>query len=319
MKEFLFINTVKETLNNASYIGDDTAYIEEKDLVVTQDTLIEDVHFRQATTSPYDLGIKSIVVNLSDIASSGGVAKFVTISVSVPSYIEADYIKEFYKGVNHICEKHGVVVIGGDFTGASKISISVTAIGYMDKLAPATRNKAKVHDYIVTTGVHGKSAAGLYLLENNIKGHDKFKKAHITPSPKLNEGRLLLESSKKTPAMMDTSDGLADALYKISNDSRVDIEIDYSSICHDKELEIVANLAGVDIFDWIFFGGEDYELVASVDEETYEKIKDYFIIIGRVAKESENPKIIVKKQGDTFLIDDKSLSQKSYDHYKGAD
>lgn len=153
MKEDIFINIIKQALpESASYIGDDTAYIREKDLILTQDTLIEDIHFRTRTITPYYLGRKSIAVNLSDIAAAGGVPCYVLISLSMPKNIDENFIKEFYKGVNSICKEHNTLVVGGDLTASEKIVISICVIGSGDGLIPANRRNALARRYSCSNG-----------------------------------------------------------------------------------------------------------------------------------------------------------------------
>lgn len=330
MKEDNFIKIIKEELVlSAKYIGDDTAYIPEKGLILTQDTLIEDVHFRQSTISPYNLGIKSVAVNLSDIAASGGVAKFLLISISIPEKTDESFIKEFYHGVNYICQEYNVLVVGGDLTKSDKIAITVTAIGYDEGLCPARRSFALPDDVVIVTGAFGSSRAGLWILEEKYKNNlsfdipkrlqDKFVKAHINPIPKLNIGRKILETSNKDTAMMDTSDGLADALYKISLQSNISMQIDYNLIPTDNDLVFIANLANKDTFNWVLYGGEDYELIATVSKECFKTLIDNNIPvtqIGRVVKANGKPSVIVKYKDKDVLIDANSFEAEMFNHFK---
>lgn len=329
MKEDNFINLIKNLLPESSaYIGDDTAYIAEKDLILTQDTLIEDVHFRQSTISPYNLGIKSIAVNLSDIAASGGVPAYALISLSLPQNINEDFIEEFYKGIRHICNKYNTLIVGGDLTKADKITISVTLIGFGNGVTPAKRSSAKVGDFVITTGEFGSSGAGLWLLETQLKSPDlikdipdevanKFIKAHINPIPRLQEGRAIV-SSCKNPALMDTSDGLADALYKICLQSNVGMEIDFKTIPVNTDIYTIAQIAGVNPLKWIFYGGEDYQLVGTVSQECLEILNSRQIpvaVIGRVIESNNNPCTYVKVNDDTITINSTSIDTEGFKHF----
>lgn len=326
MKEDKFINLIKNILPESSgYIGDDTAFIEEKGLILTQDTLVEDVHFDMSFISPYDLGIKSVAVNLSDIAASGGIAKFILISLSLPEKIDESFINNFYQGVNYICKKYNVLVIGGDLTRSEKITISISAIGYSEGLTPAKRSLAKVDDLVITIGEFGSSAAGLWLLQNkntNISSNtkEKFIKAHINPVPLLEEGRKILNFSKdKTPALMDASDGLADALYKISIASEVSMEIDFNQIPLDKNIDLIAKTASTDPFSWIFYGGEDYALVGTISQDTYKKLIENnknIQIIGKVVKKSEQSEIFVRYNNEIIKINSKTIDNEGFKHFK---
>lgn len=296
MREEQFIDVIKQALpQSAGYIGDDTAYIPEKDLILTQDTLIEGIHFKQETISPYYLGRKSIAVNLSDIAASGGIPKYILISLSMPKNIRETFVKEFYQGVNSICNEYKTLVVGGDLTASGNIMISVCAVGSGNGLNPATRKNSKPGDFVVVTGEFGSSKAGLEALENKETG-SKFIQAHINPSPRINEGRKILQAAGN-PAMMDASDGLADALYKISEASGVSMDIDFISIPHDDEVKD----------DWVLFGGEDYELVATVSEQAYEALKKEIFIkkIGTVKEAIVRPHVNVSYESGEVLIIDK--------------
>jgi len=325
MKENEFLEIIKQTLpSSARYIGDDTAYIEDKGLILTQDTLIEDVHFRRSTISAFDLGIKSVAVNLSDIAASGGIAKYILISLSLPSSIDGEFVREFYEGINKICLKYGVLVVGGDITGSEKICITITAIGESQGLMPAKRNCAKPDYIIIVTDNHGSSRAGLWLLEENNTNipeniRDKFIKTHINPVPRLETGRKILELSKTQPAMMDTSDGLADALWKISSMSNVSMEMDFSNIPFDKNLEAITALAKTNPIEWVLYGGEDYELVACVSEECFQKLINEQIPvkrIGNIVPVDNQPEIRIKYNDEFIIINQNSIDNKGFDHFK---
>ncbi|MFA6989508.1 MAG: thiamine-phosphate kinase [Candidatus Gastranaerophilaceae bacterium] len=330
MKEDIFIKIIKEKLPcSSSFIGDDTAYIEDKGLILTQDTLIEDIHFRMSSISPFELGYKAIAVNLSDIAASGGIPKYLLISLSLPPFIDENFIREFYDGVSELCTKHNTLVVGGDITGSEKICISVTAIAMAEGITPSTRKSAQIGDSIIVTGVFGASAAGLWLLENNINSLsdvldfviEKFKKCHKMPLPQIGFGRIIANLSQPAPVIMDASDGLADALYKISKCSNVSMEIDYEKIPFDPDLNIIAEKAGVNPVDWILFGGEDYQLVACVNEKCYSQlIKNNIAIrlIGKVVKSKEQSEVYVKNNKDIFVINQDSLDKNAFNHFKGV-
>ena len=126
MKEKELINIIKSTLNS-KYIGDDCAFLKDLEIVVTQDSLVEDVHFKLDYTSAFQLGYKSVMVNISDVCASGAKPKYLTISLSLPKYVDECFVKEFYKGAQKACQN--VEIVGGDLTGSNKLYISVTAIG----------------------------------------------------------------------------------------------------------------------------------------------------------------------------------------------
>lgn len=326
MKEDLFIDLIKKTLpESAHFIGDDTAYVFKKDLIITQDTLIEDVHFRKSTISPYYLGRKSIAVNLSDIAAAGGEPCYALISLSLPEDTEQNFIEEFYKGVHDICKEYGVLVIGGDLTRAFQITISVCAIGLGNGLIPANRRNAKAGDFVIVTGNFGSSMAGLEILENkaeienNISGEiiKKFIEAHINPVPRIKEGRIILRMAKR-PALMDASDGLADALYKICVASNVSMVVNFDDIPRDKDLYTLTSNT-VKIFKWVLYGGEDYELIGTVSERVYKKLMDSKIPvkkIGMVVFPDDTPSPYIEFEGNLIKIDSEKMETEIFSHFK---
>lgn len=324
MKEDLFINIIKEKLpQSARYIGDDTAYIIEKDLIITQDTMIEDVHFRMSTISPYKLGEKASAINLSDIAASGGIPRFMTISLSMPHNISTDFLENFYDGLANMNKRFGVIVVGGDLTKADKITISITAIGEAQGISPAKRSRAIPGDIVATTGEFGSSGLGFYLLENNTNkiesipttAVEHFIKAHTSPTPQINTGRKITEVNTPRTVMMDTSDGLADALIKISKASNTGMEIDYDKIPVNSHLAKACEQLNLDIDKLIFYGGEDYELLSVMPEENYNKLINLGINLHKIGKITENKEIKVFKNNETLIINDDSINNNLFSHF----
>lgn len=309
MKEIDFLNIISDILRDSEYIGDDCAYLKDLDIFITQDTLVEDVHFLLKTTSAYNLGIKAAAVNLSDLASCAAVPLYLTISLSLPEKTEGCFVREFYKGINYVCQKYKIKVVGGDLTKSEKVMISICAIGKKKSKYLAARKMALPGDIVITTGTHGDSAAGLRLLPE----HNKFTAKHITPIPRIEEGLELGSICSGNFAMMDTSDGLGDALYKIAKESKVKLEIDFSKIPYTKELK---DRFSEEYKKLILWGGEDFELVACIREEDYCKIdKSKFFKIGRVLENTSKGFVIIKDKDSDYLIDEEVLSQNSYKHF----
>lgn len=265
MKEKEFINIIKNTLGS-EHIGDDCAYLRDLGIVVSQDSLVEDVHFKREFITPFRLGYKSVMVNISDICASGAKPVYLTISLSLPNDIDADFVKEFYQGAKSACNPHTldevVRIVGGDITSADKIYISVCAIGDAKGRNISSRKNAKEGYKVVVSGLHGSSGAGLKLLLEDKTEPQKFVKAHLEPQAQVEFGNQAGLNIKSPYAMMDTSDGLMDALSTIANESGVLLEIDFDKIPHDKDLEQFNTWQ-----DMVLFGGEDYGLVAVVPQE----------------------------------------------------
>lgn len=287
MRELEFIEIIKNTLSKNSYIGDDCAYLNDLGIVITQDSLVEDVHFSRKYSTPYKLGYKAIIVNLSDIFASGAIPKYITISLSLPKDIENEFVSEFYKACDDLSKEFDFEVVGGDITGSDKIFISICAIGLTLGRKISSRSHAKIGDYIITTGNHGSSAAGLSLLLRDEEIY--LTDSHLLPAIQKEFSTEISTKMDRDYAMMDTSDGLIDALFKIAQSSNVLISVDFDKIPYDKEIEAVASKANVDYRDWIFYGGEDYQLIACVDEENLKKLdKRTYTIIGQVKSREES-------------------------------
>ena len=288
MKEKELINIIKSTLNS-SLIGDDCAYLKDLGIVVSQDNLVEDIHFSLKYTDAYKLGYKSAMVNISDIAASGAEPVCITVGLSLPKNIDNNFVEEFYKGV----KSAGVEVAGGDITGSDKIFISITAIGKNENREISSRKNAKIGYKVITSGIHGSSSAGLKELQKGIKS-GKFVDAHLMPKAKTEFSKYIAENIKEDYAMMDTSDGIADALLQIAEQSGVRLEID--DIPYDKDIEKFENY-----MDLVLYGGEDYELVACIPEDF--EVPDSFTI-GKV-----------KEGSGVFFRGEKLSGEKLYNHF----
>lgn len=303
MKEQLFIETIKSVIGN-KYIGDDCAYLKELGIVVSQDSLVEDVHFKMEYISAYQLGYKSIMVNISDICASGAVPKYVLIALSLPSNIERDFIEEFYRGAKSAL--NGAEIVGGDITGADKIVVSVSVIGATQEHRISSRANAKSGQVVVTTGQHGSSAGGLELLLRKQTEPKTLVNAHLMPVAQVGASQQVSKNIQEDYAMMDTSDGVADALYKVAKNSNKTLVIDFDKIKYALELKQEFPDSYV---DKILYGGEDYQLVATVPEELLPQLKGWYVI-GKV-QEGE-PVVKLNFVNQTIIIDN---LDKCYKHF----
>lgn len=256
MKELDFLNIIKK-VTKSGYIGDDCAFLEHLGIVVTQDNLAEDIHFKREWCTPFQLGYKSAAVNISDILASGAKPAYVTIGLTLPDDIGKTFVSEFYRGVKSVL--HGAEIIGGDITCGNGIFISIAAIGLTEGRKISSRAHAKPGYVVITKGEYGLSSAGLQELARG-GNNKKLIKAHLEPMLDVEFSKSISSQITCDYAMTDTSDGLADALFKIAEASGVTIKADY--------------IEGM-------FGGEDYHLAAAVPEEFLPKISEYRII-GRV-------------------------------------
>ena len=268
MDELEIIDIIKSN-SKSEYIGDDCAYLKELGIVFSQDNLTEDVHFKRDWYTPYDLGYKSAAVNISDILASGAKPAYLSLGISLPNGTTPVEIADFIKGIKDAsCDAE---LIGGDTTATiqNKLFISITAIGVTKGRKISSRKNAKAGYVVAVSGEHGSSAAGLKQLQLGDNKSDLIQ-AHIRPQLDIEFSKTISENIKDDYAMMDTSDGLCDALFKIAESSGVKIIADYSKIPHNPQ---------VNKHD-VLFGGEDYKLVAAIPENF---AKEHSLtIIGRV-------------------------------------
>ena len=295
MREKDFISIIKNTLSS-NYIGDDCAYLKDLGIVITQDSLVERVHFSLEYMNAFQLGYKSVAVNISDVCASGAEPKYLTIALSLPSDIDNNFIEEFYKGA----KSAGVEIVGGDITGADKVFISVCAIGSSKGRKISSRKNAKIGYKVVISGMHGLSSAGLKLLTLGKKEPENFIKAHLEPIPQVEFCSQISENIKSDYAMMDTTDGLMDALSTIANESGVLLKVDYDKIPSGKGID--KNL--------VLFGGEDYGIVAVVPKS--------FDCGGVVVGEAvEGLGVDLKINGKTVHYSKQDVEGKIFNHFEG--
>lgn len=317
MRELDFLSIIQSKLSDSTFLGDDCAFLEDLGVCITQDTLVEDVHFSMYTISPYLLGRKSIAVNLSDIAASISVPKYVTVSLSMPSKIKSDFVSEFYRGVNDITSEFGVKVIGGDLTSSDKIVVSVCAIGKKEVKFSISRKNAKKGDLVLVTGFHGSSSAGLFALSDFLYCDLSLKEAHLNPVPRVNEALEISSYIDRDIAVMDSSDGLVDALYKISLSSKHSIEIDIDKVPVSNKLVEFSSQNNLNYKNFVMWGGEDFELVFCVPESMYENIdKSKFVCIGKVLNKDNNPSLVIKEGSNYEKITKSVFDSMSYKHFR---
>ncbi len=313
MKELEFLEIIKKTLSKNSHIGDDCAYMKDLEIVLTQDSLVEGIHFSTKYSTPYQLAYKSISVNLSDVFASGAVPKYFTISLSLPSRADNAFIQEFYNACEDLSNEFDFEIVGGDLTGSDKIFISICAIGLTNGRNIASRSYAKIGDYVITTGFHGASAAGLWLLQNSLQNYPDLISSHLMPKVKKDFSYEIATKIDRNYAMMDTSDGLIDALFKIAKTSDDLVSVDFDKIPYDENIETVAKQANVNFADWVLYGGEDFQLVACLDEANLKKMNSAYTIIGQVKEKKENHFVEVVFSDNIEKISD---LEKTFNHFK---
>ena len=276
-------------------IGDDCAVLAGQGLV-SSDMLVEGRHFDLKYTDFESLGWKSCAVNLSDIAAMAGRPRYLTVSLSLPSYISEANLKSFYQGFNDCARTYRAEVVGGDLTGGEKLVIAVTVIGEAHEKGLLMRGGARAGDIVLVTGSFGSSALGLRLLQRDgdAKNLSKFADSsalasHLKPLPRLCEAFSLVRQVGSRGALMDASDGLGDALYQIAEASAVSMKVNLDSVPIAADVRPLALALGLDPWKLALYGGEDYELVACADPASIDFFEAHFpfVQIGQVVGQSQ--------------------------------
>jgi thiamine-monophosphate kinase len=224
-------------------------------MVVTQDALVENVHFSLDWTSWRDLGYKSAAVNISDLAASGAEPEALIVGLGLPPDTDEAHVYELYEGLN----EPGVPILGGDTTSAERVYLSVTAAGRSERIPG--RAGAVPGDSLVVTGPLGASAAGYLCLKEGIAS--PLVTAHLRPPIRVEEGLAL---AREAHAMLDISDGLAADAGHIARRSRCRIVIDLEDVPVADGVAEIAERLGRDVWELACGFGEDYELLAAVSE-----------------------------------------------------
>ncbi len=270
-------------------IGDDAAVIENGDYltVVSTDSLVEGIHFDLMYTPLKHLGYKSVVVSLSDICSMNAIPRQVTMSVAFSNRFSVEAMEEFYEGVHAACKRYNVDLIGGDTTSSPKgLFINTTAIGQGVKGKIAYRSGAKVGDIICITGDLGGAYLGLQILERekqiylsnpgvqpDLEGQDYLVGRQLKPEPRLDVIERFEKAGLVPTAMIDISDGLASELFHICKESGVGAWLEESGVPIKQESEMMAIKFKMDPITCALSGGEDYELLFTIDPKDVEKVK----------------------------------------------
>ena len=253
-------------------IGDDAAAIvpdRNRHIIVTTDSLIEDVHFRRAWTTPRAIGHKALAVNLSDLAAMGATPRACLLSLALPPSFPLDEFEALIDGLTSLAARTGAPLAGGNLTRSpGPVVVDVTAIGSAHPRRLLTRRGGRPGDLLFVSGRVGSAAAGLAMLETADRdalttGERACVERFETPEPRLRMGRAAAFSRAVT-ACIDLSDGLADAVRQLAEASRTGAELRAASLPIDDGAIQWAKRTGGDALASTLSGGEDYELLFAV-------------------------------------------------------
>lgn len=308
-KEHEFIDSIKGW-TRSRFIGDDCAVLP-GGMLVTSDTLVEGTHFCLDLISLKDLGWKSMAVNLSDIAAMAGRPRYAIVSLTLPVSFDKSMLRSLYEGMVDCADTYRTQIVGGDLTAGSNLIISITLIGDEHEAGVLLRSGAKPGHVVIATGEFGASSMGLWSLLHNQEGFSYSIDKHCRPSPRLCESWLLNRVINGGDAsLMDASDGLADALVQIAKASGVVIEVESSLIHIDSNASKPLPTQHMKPLARALYGGEDYELVGTTDEKTWELLQrqagNPFYVIGKVYSilEGQSPQaFIISEAGKKEALD----------------
>jgi len=303
----------KETIKG---IGDDCAVFDslKNYKLLSTDMLVEGVHFDLSYSPLKHLGYKSIAVNVSDICAMNGIATHVTVSIAASNRFSVEALEELYLGIDLACTKYNIDLVGGDTTSSlSGLIISVSVYGRVKKKNISYRSGAKPNDLLVVTGDLGAAYLGLQLLKRekeifksnptmqpDLTGNDYALERQLKPEPPSKYIKILNDLKITPTAMIDISDGLSSEALHIAKASNVGVRIHEEKIPVDYTIMNLANEFNLNPIFCALSGGEDYELLFSINQSDYEKIKKDpdFTIVGYVTDISE---------GNNFIANDGSI------------
>ena len=298
-------------------IGDDAAVLDfsNEKTIVSTDLLVEGVHFDLSYMPLKHLGYKAVMVNLSDIYAMNAIATQITVSIAVSNRFPLEAIEELYDGISLACNKHKVDLVGGDTTSSTTgLLISITALGKANQTDIAYRSSTKANDLLVVSGDLGGAYMGLQVLERekevfkvnpnsqpDLEPYSYIVERQLKPEARGDISGLLKELAVQPTAMIDISDGLSSEILHLCKNSEVGCNLFEDKIPLDPTVISTCEEFNIDSTMVALSGGEDYEILFTVDQKDFEKIKGNpnFSIIGHMTDASEGAHLITR--GDTKI------------------
>lgn len=287
--EHLTKDTPQYQASTIKGVGDDAAVIDNKGLltVVSTDLLIEGIHFDLMYTPLKHLGYKAVVVNLSDIYAMNALPRQITVSIALSNRFSVEALEELYAGIRAACDRYKVDLVGGDTSSSAKgLFISVTAIGQAEPGKVVYRNTARVGDLVCITGDLGAAYLGLQILERekqlflsdpniqpDLENQSYLIGRQLKPEARYDMIEAFARQRLLPTAMIDISDGLASDLMHICRQSGVGAYLEESGVPIHPEAQQMAIKFGLDPITVALSGGEDYELLFTIDPKDVDKVK----------------------------------------------
>lgn len=302
-------------------IGDDSFVysMQKNNIAITNDSLVEDVHFKMnwytsGNLKFSQLGYKLLAINLSDL-SACGVYKplFCLLSLGLTENFQISHLMDFYTGLKKIADRLKIKIAGGNISASKKCFFSLTLTGEVNKGKIIGRNGARPGDIVLVSGKHGSSSAGLEILKsknkNYIKTFNQLVKSHLYPKIRIKEAKKIVEMEIAT-ALIDSSDGLYRSLMILCDDNNVGMEIYLEKIPFAPSLLKWAKIKRKNIFDYLLYGGEDYELVFTSPKNKSNLINKHLPSCKPIGE-------VVKSKELTLYLDGKMVEfqKNGFDHF----
>jgi thiamine-monophosphate kinase len=261
--------------------GDDAAVVAANDgrVVASTDMFVEGRHFRRDWSSAHDVGRKAAAASIADITAMGAVPTGLLVGLACPADTPLDWTDGLAEGLDEECRPLGASVVGGDLSRDDHITISVTALGDLQRRKPVTRAGAAAGQVVALAGRLGWSAAGWTVLTRGFRSPRALVEAHLRPSPPYGAGPAAALAG--ATAMIDVSDGLLADLGHVATASGVAIDVAGAALDVPRSMADAAQALGVDAYRWVLTGGEDHALAATFDAAA--ALPDGWTVIGRVS------------------------------------
>jgi len=322
--EFGLIEKINErfkTSNESTVmgIGDDAAVIEVTDklTLLSTDMLVEGVHFDLSYMPLQHLGYKAVSVNVSDIAAMNGIPKQITVNIGLSNRFSVEAVEALYEGIQFACNDYNIDLVGGDTTASSSgLIISVSIVGEVTKKKVVYRNSAEENDILCVTGDLGGAYLGLQVLEREkevfkanpemqpeLAQYEYLVKRQLKPKARMDIIHELAELEIIPTSMIDISDGLASEVFHICKQSDLGVAIFEEKLPIDQETNNAAADFKVDPTTCALNGGEDYELLFTISQSDFEKVKNHaeIAMIGYMDKKDKGRNLITKNQNVVAL------------------
>jgi thiamine-monophosphate kinase len=317
--EFGLIDRIKSKFENINAstikgIGDDAAIIDagEKTLLVSTDMLLEGIHFNLSYMPLQHLGYKAVAVNVSDIAAMNGTAEQIVLGLAFSNRFSLEAIDAFFEGVHAACKNYNVDLVGGDTSSsAAGLVISITVLGRASNDQVVKRSGAKANDIICVTGDLGAAYMGLQVLERekevflsnpdmqpDLEKYEYLVGRQLKPEARMDIIHELRDKNCLPTSMIDISDGLASELFHLGKNSNLGVKIFEDKVPIDHDTFETAIEFKLDPITCALHGGEDYELLFTINPADYDKIKNHPDIhfIGHVHNDPTQHVLVTKQQ-----------------------